>query len=247
VRKLRIPENLTTLAYKQIRGYLLSGQLEEGGRLTEESVAQQLGISKSPIREAFNRLEAEGLIRIEPRRGAYLRKFSIREVADIYDFREALEVHAVRTAELTPELIAQLEKSVERHAQHHAANDKFSYIAEDIQFHSAIANATGNQRLCLALENLQHQLSLLRPKTYDLSSSTAVEVHAGLLRALAADDREEAQNLMRAHIRGTSDHLIAHMKAQEALGVSREVPPAKEPVRGMLTPIVQDDGLEDTN
>ncbi len=220
MRKLRIPDNLTRLAYKQIRGYLLSGQLEEGGRMTEESVAQQLGISKSPIREAFNRLEAEGLIRIEPRRGAYLRSFSIQEVADIYDFREALEVHTVLTANITPELISFLEASVERHASYHTADDKPSYIAEDIQFHAAIAEATGNERLCQALENLQHQLSLLRRTTYDLSSSKAVAAHAGLLRALANHDREEAQSLMRTHIRGTRDQLVQHMRSQEAASIA---------------------------
>ncbi len=216
MKKLRIPDNLTTLAYKHIRAHLLSGQLEEGDRLTEEALAQQLGISKSPIREALNRLETQGLIRIEPRRGAYLRSFSIQEVADIYDFREALEVHSVLTTKRTPDLIVFLEQSVARHAEFHAADDKPNYIAEDIRFHDAIAAATGNERLCQALENLQHQLSLLRRKTYDLSSSKAVAAHKGLLRALANDDRGEAQNLMRAHIRDTREQLIAFMKQHSA-------------------------------
>ncbi len=242
MRKLRIPDNLTKLAYKQIRGYLLSGQLEEGGRLTEESVAQQLGISKSPIREAFNRLEAEGLIRIEPRRGAYLRSFSIQEVADIYDFREALEVHTVLTAKITPELIDVLKASVARHASYHAADDKPNYIAEDIQFHGAIAAATGNERLCQALENLQHQLSLLRRKTYDLSSSKAPAAHAALLRALSKQDRAEAQELMRTHIRSTREQLVQYMTTREArpLVISRdlaEAEPSTEPGLRSLTRI----------
>src|ERR1035438_1070987 len=97
MRKLKIPTNLTALAYKSIKEYILEGGLDQEYRLTEEFLSTQLGISKSPIREALNRLEAEGLIRIEARRGAYLRSFTNKEVNDLYDVREALEVHAVRT------------------------------------------------------------------------------------------------------------------------------------------------------
>src|SRR5215469_14007133 len=98
MKKLKIPSNLTTLAYNSIKEYILEGRLDEDSRLTEEFLSTQLGISKSPIREALNRLETEGLIRIEPRKGAYLRRLSVDEVAELYDLREALEAHVVRTA-----------------------------------------------------------------------------------------------------------------------------------------------------
>src|SRR5262249_29644413 len=114
MRKLKIPTNLTSLAYKSIKEYILEGRLDEESRLTEEFLSGQLGISKSPIREALNRLEAEGLIRIEARRGAYLRSFSNKEVDDLYDVREALEVHAVRTAKFPQVLIKELRASVKR-------------------------------------------------------------------------------------------------------------------------------------
>src|SRR5690349_16822452 len=104
MKKLKIPSNLTTLAYNSIKEYILDGRLDDDSRLTEEFLSTQLGISKSPIREALNRLEAEGLIRIEPRKGAYLRRLSVEEVGELYDLREALETHAVRTAKLTPAL-----------------------------------------------------------------------------------------------------------------------------------------------
>src|SRR5215467_1470198 len=102
MRKLKIPTNLTALAYRSIKDYILEGRLDEDSRLTEEFLSSQLGISKSPIREALNRLEAEGLIRIEARRGAYLRSFTNKEIDDLYDVREALEAHAVSTATFAP-------------------------------------------------------------------------------------------------------------------------------------------------
>jgi DNA-binding GntR family transcriptional regulator len=208
VRKIRIPDNLTTLAYKTIKNFILEGRLDEGSRLTEEFLSVQLGISKSPIREALNRLESEGLIHIEPRRGAYLRPFSIKEIEELYDLREALEVHAAATARVTPELVGELEESVRRAQGYLEANDKLHYIEEDIHFHHLIANATGNQRLAKTLENLQLQVWLFRRKTYDLSGSTAVSLHSAIAKALAKGDRDKAQVLMREHIADVRTKLL---------------------------------------
>src|SRR5574340_898893 len=99
MKKLHIPSNLTSLAYDSIKRYILDGKLDEDARLTEEFLSTSLGISKSPIREALNRLETEGFIRIEPRRGAYLQEYSTQDIKDLYDLRNALETHAVHTAE----------------------------------------------------------------------------------------------------------------------------------------------------
>src|ERR1700691_1970913 len=101
MKKLTKIPNLTELTYRSIKEQLLDGTLREGMRLTEELLATQLGISKSPVREALNRLEVEGLVCIESRRGAYVREFSSKEVSDLYDLREMLELHAVAAAKLT--------------------------------------------------------------------------------------------------------------------------------------------------
>jgi DNA-binding GntR family transcriptional regulator len=225
VKKIRIPDNLTTLAYKTIKSFILEGRLDEGSRLTEEFLSQQLGISKSPIREALNRLESEGLIRIEPRRGAYLRSFTNKEIADLYDFREALEVHAVATAKLSPELLEELRQSVERAQKYLEANDKARYIDEDVHFHSLIADSTGNERLARALENLQLQVWLFRRKTYDLSGSNAVAMHTALVKVLSKGDKEKAQQLMREHVAGVRDKLLrflATQPVQEEVAVGTE-------------------------
>lgn len=216
MKRLQLPQNLTALAYQQIKQYILEGRLDEGARLTEEFVSQQLGISKSPVREAFNRLESEGLIRIEPRRGAFLNTFSVEEIRDLYDLREALEVHAVRTVRVTPRLIRELKESVRRQRTNLEAHNKTRYIEEDIHFHELIARETGNSRLVQALANLQNQLTILRRKTYDISSSRAVESHTELCAALSAGDHDRAQDLMREHIAITREKLVNHIAARES-------------------------------
>ncbi len=214
MKKLKIPSNLTMLAYQSIKEYILEGRLDEDSRLTEEFLSTQLGISKSPVREALNRLETEGLIRIEPRKGAYLRRLSPEEVTDLYGLREALETYAVRTAKLTPALIAELHQSLKRQRAYLKANDKPRYIEEDVHFHSELARATNNQHLCGILENIQNQIWLSRRKTYDLSSSTAPDYHDSILTSLERKDRVQAETIMREHIQTVRQRLVEFLESR---------------------------------
>ncbi len=214
MRKIRIPSNLTSLAYNSIKQYILDGKLDEGARLTEEFLSSTLGISKSPIREALNRLETEGLIRIEPRRGAYLQDFSTKDIGDLYDLREALEMHVVQTAQLSPELIAELKQSVRRMRKFLKDNDKAHYIDEDMRFHASLATATGNDRLCKVLENVQNQIWIFRRKTYDLSSSTAPDFHEAIIAAFEAGERAAAVRAMSEHITTVGRKLVDSLRQE---------------------------------
>src|SRR5580698_2408181 len=153
---IKIPKypNLTELAYLHIKQYILEGSFSEGSKLTEDILAAQLGISKSPVREALNRLESEGLVSIEPRRGAYVRRFSLREACDLYSLREVLEVYAVGLAEITPSFLNGLAESIDRIKGDLEERDTVAYVEEDIRFHNMIAAATGNKELCRILENI---------------------------------------------------------------------------------------------
>jgi DNA-binding GntR family transcriptional regulator len=213
MRKILKPRNLTTLAYEGIKRYILEGKLDENSRLTEEFLAQQFEISKSPIREALNSLQTEGLIRIEPRRGAYLRRYSAKEVKDLYDLRETLEVYAVDIADLNDGLFKQLSQSVKDTRKHLKAKNKIKHIEEDVNFHGVIARAAGNAELCRVLENVQHQIWLCRCKTYDLSSSSAPKSHQNILDALKSKNRKQAKAAMREHIAHVRKKLLDYLEA----------------------------------
>jgi DNA-binding GntR family transcriptional regulator len=214
VKKLRIPENLTTMAYKAIRTYILEGGLTKEGRLTEEALARKLGISKSPIREALTKLESEGLIRIEPRRGAYLRELTIKEIEDLYDLREALEAHVTVTANVTPELIQELRQSISRLQTLRLEHDKAGSIEEDIHFHNSLAQATGNALLRTTLEGVQRQIWVFRRQTYDLSGSLAVAAHDAIVDALEKSDLTGAERSMREHIAQVRRTLVTFLAQQ---------------------------------
>ncbi len=220
MKKIDIPSNLTTLAYNSIREYILQGRLDDTSRLTEDFLSNQLGISKSPVREALNRLEAEGLIRIEPRKGAYLRKLSTVEINELYDTREALEAHVVRTANVTPALLLDLRQSLKRQRTALKANDKPHYIQEDVRFHSLLAQASGNTYLCTVLGNIQNQIWLSRRSTYDLSSTTAPDFHDAIVKALEHGSGEAAEHAMREHIRTVRQRLLRFLEDQQPVGAS---------------------------
>ena len=177
------------------------------------------------------------MIRIEPRKGASVRTFSADEISDLYDLREALEVHALGSAEITGEVLADLRESVRRHRAHRERDDKIAYIEEDVHFHSIIASATGNKLLCQELENLQNLVRLLRLKTYDISSSVAVEIHTKLAESLANSDRTAAQELMRQHLQGnlleTVTSLIEFHPAPN-LGTRCLLPPTTDSEGGVM-------------
>lgn len=215
MKKLSDLPNLTELTYRSIKEQLLNGTLSEGARLTEEQLASQLGISKSPVREALNRLEAEGLISIEPRRGAFVREFSIKEVSNLYDLREMLELYSISAANVTPELLEKLAESIERIQGFLQSGDKARHIEEDLRFHALIAEASDNAEFFRVFQNVQQKSLLCRYKTYHLSGTTAPASHSRILRALEVDDRPAASDAMREHIRYVRARLLEALEERE--------------------------------
>jgi DNA-binding GntR family transcriptional regulator len=212
MKKIANIPSLTELTYRSIKEQLLDGTLNEGTRLTEELLARQLGISKSPVREALNRLEAEGLICIESRRGARVRKFSMKEINDLYDFREVLELHSVAAANITPVLLLQLADSIERTKAFLTAHNRSKHIEEDLRFHGLIATASGNLEFCRIFENIQQKSLLCRFKTYHLSGRASPASHAKIYEALKRLDKQEAQKAMQDHVRYVKERLLESLE-----------------------------------
>jgi DNA-binding GntR family transcriptional regulator len=215
MKKLTNVPNLTELTYRSIKEQVLDGTFREGTRLTEEQLANQLGISKSPVREALNRLEAEGLISIESRRGAYVKKFSRKEASDLYEFREVLELHSIAAAVITSTLLSKLAESIERTKVFLSSGDKLRHIEEDLKFHAMIAAASGNGEFCRVFQNIQQKSLICRYKTYHLSGSTAPVSHGRIYMALQMEDRAQAMLAMQEHIRYVRDCLLDALETTE--------------------------------
>ena len=214
--KLKIPENLTQQAYRAIRDEIISGKIDGQRHFTETFFAQRYGISKSPVREALNRLESEGLITIIPRRGAFVREFSIHDVEEIYELRELLETQVVRNAILDRKVLDRLREIVSSAQSSLEKSDKPSYIRMDAAFHTVLAKASSNLRLQKILESMHNQMQMLRRQTFELTSHKSVKQHLQILQALQQNRRDKAAALMAEHIQAVRKRLIDHIKKQEA-------------------------------
>ncbi|MGH9444542.1 MAG: GntR family transcriptional regulator [Terriglobia bacterium] len=206
---LRIPDNLTQRAYRAIRDEILKGKLNDQMRLTEGFFASRFKISKSPIREAMNRLETEGLITIRPRRGAFVSGFSRRDIEEIYDLRETLEAAAVRKVALDAKACARLRAALNAAKASLREKNKVGYVLADADFHRIIAQANPNSRLRKILESMHGQMLILRHSTYELSSNSSVVQHQRILEALEKGNSEAAGRLMAQHIRAVKAKLLA--------------------------------------
>lgn len=214
INKIVRTPNLTELTYRSIKRTVLLDGVGRSFRLTEEYLANRLGISKSPVREALNRLEAEGLIRIEARRGAYIRQFSAKEIRDLYDLRALLEDHAMATAVITPALLAELAASIARTEKILAEGDRLKHVEEDLRFHFMIAEATGNEELGRVFDNVQQKSVLCRMESYELSATRSPAAHKRIYQAMLRGDRQAARSAMQEHILYVRDRLLANAEAR---------------------------------
>lgn len=213
--KLKIPENLTQQAYRSIRDEIVTGKLDGQQHFTEAYFASRYGISKSPIREALNRLESEGLITIIPRRGAFVRELSLHDVEEIYELREVLESLVIRNAVLDAKSLAHLREIAESARSFLEKKDKPNYIRRDTAFHTTLAKASSNTRLYKMLESMHNQMMILRRQTFELTSQSSIRQHLRILEALEKGRRETAARLMEEHIRAVRKRLVDHLKKQE--------------------------------
>ncbi len=209
---LKIPENLTQQAYRHIRDEIILGKLDGRQHLTENFFAERFGISKSPVREALNRLESEGLITIVPRRGAFVAELSVQDIEEIFELREALESMVVRNVLLDKKSLARMRSAVMSAKQFREENDKTNYIRADAAFHITLVESSSNTRLRKILENMRNQMLIVRTRTFELSSHTSVKQHLSILEALEAGNHDRAANLMAEHIRTVRARLVNHLQ-----------------------------------
>lgn len=187
-----------------LREEILSNRLEPGTELNEVALAESLGISRGPLREALGRLAAENLVTIVPRRGAVVTRFTRQEFIEAYQVREALESLAIRLA--VPRLTAADRTRLhELHDDMVAAareSDEVAFFTGNREFHRTLVVASGNERLRGMHEQLINQMGRLLAKSLQLRGNLdqSVAEHGAILEAVDADDAEGAARLLAAHI-----------------------------------------------
>ncbi|MCH8467222.1 MAG: GntR family transcriptional regulator [Roseinatronobacter sp.] len=200
-------------AYDRLLDEIRLGTLPPGARLREVELAERLGISRTPVREAIRMLEADGLVEHLPRQGASLRRLSYAEVMELYEMRAVLEGTAARLAARSASDL-ELRELAEINAEMTASTQPGEIARLNRQFHATLINAAKNRYLQRAIGAMARTLLILGPSTlFDPArSQSAAQEHEGLLHALGARDGARAEALMRAHIEAAHRIRLRHLR-----------------------------------
>lgn len=195
---------LRDVVFNTLRRAILKGELEPGERLMEIALANKLGVSRTPIREAIRKLELEGLVVMIPRKGAEVARITEKDLRDVLEVRASLEKLAIELAcdRIEDEVIANLKETCQAFADSLSSEDLTTMAEKDVAFHDVIFRATKNARLIQILNNLREQMYRYRLEYLkDIEARPRLaEEHQKIMDAVIRRDREEAVRLIRDHI-----------------------------------------------
>ena len=220
--------NASDGATELIREAILDGRLEPGQRLKEEDLARQLGISRTPVREALLMLQVEGLIVATPNRGATVRVHTPEDLEDLYALRALLEGHAARRAgvRIGEEEVAVLRESCDRFDALSPDKELRGLVRENMFFHNAILDIAGSARLASMVRRVI-ELPLVY-KSYIWYSPDQKRIsshyHRQIVNALATGDAERAELVMKEHVFEARDVLVARLRDDERQAEAEERP-----------------------
>jgi DNA-binding GntR family transcriptional regulator len=211
-------------AYEEIWKHVIMIGGSEEQRLSDVTLSEQLGMSRTPVRQALERLVQEGLVRSDPRRGFWTNTFTAQDIHEIYDLRGALEVLAVRLAapHLSQEdLKAHLEALYAVRAELDT-NPVLRFLQVDIRFHMLITRASNNGRLIhsLSLLRSQHTMFQMQDTYYPKRMEIALNEHEQILLAMLAGNIDEAADCLTRHIQHAKEGVLADIFLEGKEGVS---------------------------
>jgi DNA-binding GntR family transcriptional regulator len=196
------PKRLVDDVYEQLRDGILSGELSPGTHLRVTALAEKLGVSRSPIREAVQRLTQERLALEEPRRGAVVASISKAELVRLYELREVLEGLAARlaTERRSPELLATLKATLMRQEAAVNSADITAFREADMLFHQQIRDASANPELMRALEDIRSKVRIAMFTRVSIGREQALKDHWAIFKGMESGDAAASEQAARAHI-----------------------------------------------
>ena len=212
---------LRDVVFNTLRQAILTGELKPGERLMEIHLADQLGVSRTPSREAIRKLELEGLVTMIPRRGAEVAQITEKSMNDVLEVRRAVDALCVELAceRITPEELERLGEACQEFAAEAMKKEKdVKLLAQkDVSLHDIIVQATGNQRLIQLVNNLSEQMYRYRFEYLkDFSQhEKLVEEHRVIYESIVKKDRETACEAARVHIDNQKKAIIRQIRLEK--------------------------------
>lgn len=207
---------LREIVYEELKMQILMGKTVPGTRMMEVEMAEEMGVSRTPIREAIRKLEKEGLVTIEPRRGAYASQISISDMVEILEVRQNMEgLAAFYAAErMGPENRRKLQKIADKYNEAVIAGDTKEMINWDTKFHHLIVESSNNKILVNMVEQLQELVLRFRYLYYDTFKRGEMmpAEHSAIMEAIFNNAPEEARDAADIHIERLKEMVQAENK-----------------------------------
>ncbi|HPT68734.1 MAG TPA: GntR family transcriptional regulator [Syntrophomonas sp.] len=212
---------LRELVLEAIREAIKNGTLQPRERLMEIQLADDLGVSRTPVREALRKLEQEGFIVMVPRKGAYVSDLSMKDVADVFEIRAALEglAGALAAERITDEELELMERMLVEKGEAINQNDIDKLVEADTKFHEAMYTASRNERLSTIISNLREQIQRFRLTSLSVPGrrEDSLKEHRQLLESIQSRDIQLARQLAQEHIENAETVLIDSLKKGNSL------------------------------
>ena len=218
---LDMPVTAQHEAYRYLRDRILDAELPADALINPAEIAEQLGISRMPVREALRQLDAEGLVSMRPNRRAVVTRLSVAEVEDLFEMRAELESFAVRSAvpQLTEDTRAELTMLMQR--MDRVRDDRREWVGRHDEFHQYICQLSGRKQLSHEVWRIRHAVRpyiLMFVKEFDAFEMHGFE-HTTLLKAILSGNAEFAADMMRRHVKEPINGLKAFLLAREKANV----------------------------
>lgn len=203
---------LTEQVYEQLIDLLVKGELRPGDVITERRMAERLNASRTPVREALGRLEAEGLVYKQPSRGVTVSPFSTEAFVEVLNVRVLLEAEAARLAagRIPPERIAHIREELEAIAQNPSPTLAEIWEVDDL-LHGEIADAAGNMLMASMIRDLRRRTHVYNAYRRAITPSFGIQENTYLLDAIASGDQERARLAMVRHIESVKRAIIERL------------------------------------
>ncbi len=210
---------LRDVVFNTLREAILRGDLNPGERLMEKQLAETMGVSRTPIREAIRKLELEGLVVMIPRKGAQVAEITEKDIQDVLEVRAALEALAVRLAceKMKEEELEDLRRVMEEFRQAAKEEDVYGMVEKDVEFHDIIFKSTKNEKLMQIVNNLREQIYRFRVAYLKRFNYYKViqEEHEEILRVIEEKRVEEAERVATIHIQNQEKAVIQLIQEEE--------------------------------
>jgi DNA-binding GntR family transcriptional regulator len=195
---------LRDLVFSAMREAILSGRLKPRERLMEVQLAEEMGVSRTPVREAIRKLELEGLVVMVPRKGAYVAGLTLKDVAEVFEIRSSLEglAAALAAERITDEEVIILDKILDDISTAGEKGDIKTVIKKDMEFHQVLFSASRNDRLAQMINNLKEQIDRFRTQSFSnpIRTKSVLSEHEHILNAIKQGDVENSERLAKEHI-----------------------------------------------